>query len=272
MNCPHCATGDTEKLGSTTDLGYFRFRCRGCGHRFNERSGTPFNRLEFPTDIVFQVVVFRLLFKLSLRDLVRMFLMRGYEFSYETVRDWEERFAPLLAEHLRCRRKGKVGRRWYVDETYLKVKGTWCYLYRAIDRDGNLVDSMLSATRDMAAAQRFLRSALSVVNDVPKQVTTDGHDSYPRAIREVLGRNVEHRCSAYLNRRIEQDHRGIKQRYYPMLGFGAFHSAQRFCRAFEEMRQYFRPRRRRKQFVSADRNRRQFVARVQALEAMFVAA
>src|SRR6476620_5303373 len=95
---------------------------------------------------------------------------------------------------------------------------------------------------------------------------------YPRAIREVLGPKVEHRCSAYLNRRIEQDHRGIKQRYYPMLGFGAFDSAHRFCHAFEEMRQYFRPRRRRKQFVSAARNRRQFVTRVQALEAMFVAA
>ena len=62
---------------------------------------------EFPTDIVFQVVVFRLLFKLSLRDLVRMFLMRGYEFTHETVREWEERFAPLLAEHLRRTRKGK---------------------------------------------------------------------------------------------------------------------------------------------------------------------
>ena len=107
MNCPHCATDDPQKLGSTTDLGYDRFRCRGCGYRFNERSGTPFNRLEFPTDIVFQVVVFRLLFKLSLRDLVRMFLMRGYEFSYETVRDWEKRFAPLLAEQLRGRREGK---------------------------------------------------------------------------------------------------------------------------------------------------------------------
>jgi putative transposase len=272
MNCPHCATENTQKLGSTTDLGYYRFRCRGCGHRFNERSGTPFNRLEFPTDIVFQVVVFRLLFKLSLRDLVRMFLMRGYEFSYETVRDWEERFAPLLADHVRRKRSGKTGRRWYVDETYLKVKGKWCYLYRAIDRDGNLVDSLLSPTRDMAAAQRSLHSALSVVDQVPKQVTTDGHDSHPRAIQEVLGRNVEHRCSAYLNRRIEQDHRGIKQRYYPMLGFGAFHSAQRFCHAFEEMRQYFRSRRRRKQFVSADRNRRQFVARVQTLQAMFVVA
>src|ERR671917_2195948 len=112
--------------------------------------------------------------------------------------------------------------------TRLKVKGKWCYLYRTMDRDGNLVDSMLSATRDMAAAQRFFRSAQSVANTVPTQVTTDGHDSYPRAIRETLGAKVKHRCSAYANRRIEQDHRGIKQRYYPMLGFGALPSARRF--------------------------------------------
>jgi transposase-like protein len=84
-----------------------------------------------------------------------MFLLRGFEFTHEAVRDWEERFAPLLAEQIRGKRKGKVGRRWYADETYIKVKGKWCYLYRAIDRDGNLVDSMLSATRDMDAAQRF---------------------------------------------------------------------------------------------------------------------
>ena len=136
---------------------------------------------EFPTDIVFQVVVFRLLFKLSLRDLVRMFLMRGYEFTYETVRDWQKCFAPVLAEHLRRKRKGKVGRRWYVDETYVKVKGKWSYLYRAIDREGNLVDSMLSLTRDMAAAQRFFRSTLSVAGQAPQQVTTDGYQPHPCA-------------------------------------------------------------------------------------------
>ena len=105
---------------------------------------------------------------------------------------------------------------------------------------------MLSETRDMVAAKSFFRGAVSIIGKPPRQVTSDGHDSYPRAIREVLGRRVEHRCNAYLNRRIEQDHRGVKQRYYPMLGFGAFHSAQRFCRAFEEVRQYFRPRRKTK--------------------------
>ena len=120
-----------------------------------------------------------------------MFLLRGFEFTHEAVREWEERFAPLLAGHIRRKRKGKPGRRWYVDETYLKIKGKWSYLYRAIDREGNLVDSMLSATRDMSAAQRFFRSSLSVINQPPKQVTTDGHDSWPRAIRRCSVR----RCS-----------------------------------------------------------------------------
>ena len=131
---------------------------------------------------------------------------------------------------------------------------------------------MLSETRDMAAAKAFFRGAATVIGKRPCQVTSDGHDSYPRAIREVLGGRVEYRCNAYLNRRIEQDHRGVKQRYYPMLGLGAFHSAQRFCQAFEEVRQYFRPRRRQKQVISLVQRRRRFVARARVLKSMFLAS
>jgi putative transposase len=197
MNCPYCQSVQTRALSKRTDPGYALFCCRDCRLHFNERTGTPFNFLEMPTDIVFQVVLFRLLFKLSLRDLVQMFLIRGYEFSHETVRDWEARFATLLADQVRGKRKHKVGRFWYVDETYLKVSGRWCYLYRAIDRNGQLVDSMLSTKRDRAAAQRFFRSAQTVAGRRPEQVTTDGHHSYPRAIAEVLGKRVKHRCSRY---------------------------------------------------------------------------
>src|SRR5262245_44993815 len=141
-----------------------------------------------------------------------------------------------------------------------------------MDRSGNLVDSMLTETRDMAAAKAFFPGAVSAIGKIPREATSDGHDSYPRAIREVLGPKVAHRCSAYLNRRIEQDHRGVKQRYYLMLGFGAFPSAQRFCRAFEEVRQYFRPRRKQKQIISLAQRRRRLVARAQALELVFLAA
>src|SRR3954470_13752124 len=86
--------------------------------------------------------------KLSLRDLPEMFAVRGIVFSHEAVREWEAKLTPALAEELRRRRRGQVGRSWYVDETYLKVHGRWCYLYRAIDRNGTLVDVLFSEHRD----------------------------------------------------------------------------------------------------------------------------
>src|SRR3984893_6051373 len=242
MNCPHCASPDTSLLAKTTSLGYLRFSCQHCASTLNERTGTPFNLLEVPTDVMFQVVLWRLRYKLSLRDLAEMFLERGFTFTHEAIRDWEERFAPLLADQLRIKRHGKAGKSWYVDETYIKVHGKWCYLYRAIDADGNLVDSRLSKKRDMEAAQQFFTQALAVVGSLPERITTDGHASYPRAVRETLGDQVLHRTNKYLNNRLEQDHRGVKQRYYPMHGFGNFDSAARFCSAFDELRNYLRPR------------------------------
>ena len=242
MACPYCQSTTTSERSKKTRLGYRTFCCPTCKRRFNERTGTPFNYLEFPTDIVLLVVLWRVRYKLSLRDLAEMFLLRGFEFTHETVRDWEARFAPLLADKLRAKRKGQVGRSWHVDETYIRVGGVWKYLYRAIDRDGNLVDSMLSEHRDMDAAKRFFKGALEIAEQAPARVTTDGHDSYPRAIRETLGEDVTHRCNPYLNNRIEQDHRGVKQRYYLMRGFGKFDAASRFCRAFDEQRHYFRVR------------------------------
>lgn len=141
-----------------------------------------------------------------------MFLERGITFTYEAVREWERRFALLLTEQLRSKRHGQAGQSWYVEETYVKVRGKWCYLYRAIDADGSLVDSRLSEKRDREAAQQFFKQALAVVGHAPERVTTDGHTSYPQAVRETLGDQVQHRTNKYLNNRLEQDHRGIKQR------------------------------------------------------------
>ena len=271
MNCPHCTSTTTKEQTNKTVLGYRTFRCSVCRRGFNERTGTPFNFLEYPTDMVLLVVLWRLRYKLSLRDLAEMFLERGFVFTHEAIRDWEARFAPLLADQLRARRRGQAGRSWYVDETDIKVHGKWCYLYRAIDHDGNLVDSRLSEKRDMDAAKQFFSQAMAVVGHAPETVTTDGHRSYPRAIRETMGNEVTHRTNVYLNNCIEQDHRGIKQRYYPMRGFGSVASAARFCRAFDEVSQYFRLHSRENEQLPLAQRRQLFQERLAALQQLLIA-
>jgi putative transposase len=261
VDCIRCGSkAVTERLDRTAH-GYRRFRCRACGKQFNERAGTLLNRAQYPSDVIALVVLWRLRYKLSLRDLPEMFLIRGIVFSHEAVRDWEAKLTPALAEGLRRHRRGKVGRGWYVDETYIKVNGQWRYLYRAIDRNGALVDVMFSEHRDMAAAKAFFRSAKTVTGVTPERVTTDGHDSYPRAIRTTLGESVQHRTSRYLNNRLEQDHRGIKGRYQPMRGFKCPHSAGRFCRGYDELRNFLRFRLRPHHHVSAGHRRLQFLRR-----------
>src|SRR5829696_3085758 len=114
---------------------------------------------------------------------------------------------------------------------------------------------MLSENRAMAAAHAFFRSAQAVTGLAPERVTTDGHGSYPRAIRSTLGGQVVHRTSAYKNNRLEQDHRGVKGRIRCMRGFKSFASAERFCRTYDELRNFLRPRTRQNQYVPAERRR-----------------
>src|SRR6478735_7952774 len=272
MRCIACGSKATTERPERTVQGYRRFRCRTCGKQFNERSRGVLNRTQYPSDVIALVVLWRLRYKLAPRDLPEMFAVRGIVFSYEAVREWEAKLTPALAEALRRRRRGQVGRSWHVDETYLKVQGRWCYLYRAIDRNGNLVDVLFSEHRDMAAAQAFFRSAKAVTGMTPDRVTTDGHDSYARAIRTTLGKRVRHRTSAYLNNRLEQDHRGIKGRYRSMRGFKWPRSVARFCRAYDELRSFLRPRSRHHQQVPADCRRLLHLRRTATVLAILQAA
>ena len=98
-------------------MGYDMFRCKACRHTFSERTDTPFNFIEVPTDIIFQVLLCRVRYKLSYRDVAEFFLLRGFQFTHETVRNWEERFLPHFTEQIRAKRKGKVGKVWLIDET-----------------------------------------------------------------------------------------------------------------------------------------------------------
>src|SRR6195952_1107288 len=161
MECICCGAAAVTERPDRTAQGYRRFRCRDCGKQFKERSAGLLNRAQYPSDIIALVMLWRLRYRLTLRDLAEMFLQRGIVFSHEAVRDWEAKLAPVLTRDLRQRRHSKAragGRSWCVDETYLKVRGRWCYLYRAIDRHGALIDTMLSERRDMAAAKAFFLS------------------------------------------------------------------------------------------------------------------
>jgi putative transposase len=129
-----------------------------------------------------------------------------------------------------------------------------------------------SKKRDMEAAKRFFQLAVAVVGHTTERLTTDGHASYPRALRETLGNDVIHRCHPHLNHRLEQDHRGIKQRSYPMRGFGSVASAARFCCAFDEIRQFLRVRLTLKQMVSLVQQRDLFRQRLEALKALVLVA
>ena len=110
MRCPACRSTAVRHRSERTAQGHHRFRCGNCGKQFNERSAGLLNRAQYPSDVIALVVLWRLRYKLSLRDLAEMFLIRGLVFSYEAVRDWEAKLTPALAENLRRRRKGKVGR------------------------------------------------------------------------------------------------------------------------------------------------------------------
>ena len=269
MDCPHCASRNTFERSVKTKQSYRCYHCRNCLKFFNERTASPFNRLRFTTDLIFEVVLWRLRYKLSFRDLAEIFLTRGFVFTHEAVREWEEKFAPLLAEELKAERKGKATKRWRADETMLKIKGEYYYLYRSIDSEGKLVDVKLSKVRDLETTEEFFKQAVETVGHKPEQVTTDKEVTYPKAINKILGRKVEHRTNRYLNNKMEMSHRGIKGRSKPMLGFKSPESAARFCRAFEEQREHFRFRHHHNHQVSLPLQRVHILGKFEELKAKF---
>lgn len=260
MNCCHCQSSHTKRLKNTTTLGYQQFLCRQCGKQFNERTGTLFNFIMYPTAVVMMVVHYYYRFKVSLYDVVELMLMRGFHLTHQTVHNWVHRFGAELGLKLRARRYKRAGDRWHVDATYLRVEGRWCYFYRAIDKAGNLVDVYLSDVRDQQAAETFFKQAAKTSGVYPEKITTDKEPALYPAIESVFGAYTDHRDNKYLNNIIEQSHRGIKSRCRVMKGFKNIFCALRFCTVFEEIQQFFREK---------SKNLRATVSKFQAVNPLF---
>jgi len=172
-------------------------------------------------------------YSLSYRDLEEIMAERGLSIDHSTIARWVLRYAPILNHRIRDHVR-HPNRSWRVDETDVRVAGKWTYLYRALDSEGNTIDFMLSPYRDRIAAKHFLQVALWRVGHLrPRVLNVDGHPAYPSVIAELketgeLSNLCRCRPSPYMNNVIEQDHRGMKQRYSPMRGFGTVEAAARF--------------------------------------------
>jgi putative transposase len=257
MNCPHCASTATKEQRKKTSLGYRTFRCSACRHIFNERDFHPI-----------QLAGISHRYRPARRAVAT-------SIQVEPARSGRDVLGAGLCVH--ATRQSGTGKPVLPDSVPINCvpsdvdkqadrgismrppspsKGSGATPIESSIAMGIWLIPCQAEKRDMEAAKRFFQQAVAVVGHAPERVTTDGHDSYPRAIRETLGSQVTHRCNRYRNNRLEQDHRGIKQCSYPMRGFGNAASAAGSCRAFDEVRQFFRVRTTMKQQVSWPSNAR----------------
>jgi len=183
---------------------------------FRPAPRSAFAGFRFPPEVITLAVRWYLRFGLSYRDVEELLAERGIEVDHVTVYRWVHRFAPEFAEAARaCRHI--VGDRWHVDETYLRVGGTWRYLFRAIDQSGQVIDVFLSPRRDALAARHFFERAIGQTRVSPTEVTTDRYRAYPRLVDELFPAAF-HRTEAHANNLLETDHGRLKARLRPMRG------------------------------------------------------
>jgi len=195
-----------------------------------------FKGQHFDQSIILLCVRWYLAYNLSLRSLEEMMTERGISVDHATIHRWTVHYAPLLLGRFNHRKRAVTGR-WHIDETYIKVRGQWRYLYRAIDSNGDTVEFWFSERRNLTAAKRFLRKALAR-HGRPERIVIDGSQTNREAILSCDAESrlqdrsrrrlkpIRIRQSQYLNNRIEQDHRAIKRRVRPMLGFKSVDSAR----------------------------------------------
>ncbi|SDE61431.1 IS6 family transposase [Belnapia rosea] len=204
------------------------------------RADLTFKGRQFTAEVILWAVRWYLMFPISYRDLALMPQERGVDLAHTTIFRWIQAYAPELERRLRPHLRLSNGS-WRVDETYVRVKGRWMYLYRAVDSRGQTIDFLLSAKRDTDAAKRFFRKALGRPHTVnPRTITVDKNPAYPCATADLkaddeLWRFARLRQCKFLNNIVEQDHRRVKRLVRPGLGFGSFHTARRTLAGYEAM-------------------------------------
>src|SRR5918996_3655923 len=186
-----------------------------------------FKGAHFPKEVILMGVRWYVAYPLSTRHVEELMAERGVHVDHSTINRWVIKYSPQLEEAFH-RRKRPVWISWRLDETYIRVKGEWQYLYRAVDKYGQTIDFLLTENRDKEAALRFLKKAIRR-NGLPETITIDGTDANAAAIKsynEEHGTTIIIRQVKYLNNIVEQDHRAVKRVTRPMLGFKAFEAAQ----------------------------------------------
>ena len=195
-----------------------------------------FKRMRFPIDIVSVCIRWYAAYPLSYRHLEEMMHERGVFVDHSTINRWAIRFLPLIEKEFR-KYKRPVGTSWRMDETYIKVKGVWTFLYRAVDKEGLTIDFLLTTKRDKKAAMRFFNKSIKG-NALPEKVAMDKSGANKAAIDQIIidhEKSIVVRQVKYLNNIVEQDHRAIKRVTRPMLGFKSFRSAQKIIAGIEVM-------------------------------------
>ncbi|WP_237072104.1 IS6 family transposase [Priestia flexa] len=194
----------------------------------------------YQPDIILLTVRWYLRYNLSFRDLVEMLEERGLSIAHTTIMRWVHQYGPELDERVRRHLK-TTNDSWRVDETYVKVKGQWMYLYRAVDSEGSTIDFYLSESRDKQAAKRFFKKALAASHICkPRVITVDKNPALSVAIQELkeekcMPEGIQIRQVKYLNNIVEQDHRFIKKRVRSMLGFKSYETATSILSGVEAM-------------------------------------
>ena len=196
-----------------------------------------YHRHRFPSEIIRHSVWLYYRFSLSYRDFEDLLAERGVNVSYETIRRWCSRFGPIYANRLR-KRSGPGGDQWFVDEVFIRIDGQQRYLYRAVDQDSQVLDTLVQTRRNTSAAARFFRRLLKRQSQAPRRLMTDKLRSYAPAHRELMP-NTIHDTSQYANNRAELSHEPTRERERRMRGFKSIGQAQQFLAVHAAMRNLF---------------------------------